>query len=107
MAKHVLKISEISETAVKKLEKEYFVNITDFEPRVYYRITDNWLELSVRFIVGEHDIRGIKDSISREILTHFDEHGIGIASATYDIVGFPPLRYENGNSNGNGAATAG
>ncbi len=93
--KHVLKISEISETAVKKLEKEYFVNIKDFEPRVYYRITDNWLELSVRFIVGEHNIRGIKDQISREILQEFDANGIGIASATYDIVGFPPLRYEN------------
>ena len=94
--KHVLKISEISETAVKKLEKEYFVSINDFEPRVFYRITDNWLELTVRFIVGEHNIRGIKDQISREILAHFDAEGIGIASATYDIVGFPPLRYEDG-----------
>ena len=94
--KHVLKISELSEAAVKKLEKEYFVNINDFEPRVFYRITDNWLELTVRFIVSEHEVRGIKDQISREILQHFDENGIGIASATYDIVGFPPLRYENG-----------
>ena len=93
--KYVLQISEISETAVKKLEKEYFVNINDFEPRVYYRITDNWLELTVRFIVSEHDIRGIKDNISRDILHAFDAQGIGIASATYDIVGFPPLRYEN------------
>ena len=101
--KYVLQISEISEAAVKKLEDEYFVNIDDFEPRVFYRITDNWLELSVRFIVGEHQVRGIKDSISREILAEFDKHGIGIASATYDIVGFPPLRYENGS----GAATAG
>ena len=94
--KHVLKISELSETAVKKLEKEYFVNINDFEPRVFYRITDNWLELTVRFIVSEHEVRGIKDQISREILTNFDAENIGIASATYDIVGFPPIRYENG-----------
>ena len=94
--RYVLNISELSVAAVKKLEKEYFVDITDFEPRVFYRITDNWLELSVRFIVGEHQVRGIKDSISRDILTAFDAEGIGIASATYDIVGFPPLRYDNG-----------
>ena len=43
-------------------------------------------------------VRGLKDSISREILAGFDAEGIGIASATYDIVGFPPLRYENGGS---------
>ncbi len=98
--KYVLQISEISQSAVKKLENEYFVDIDDFEPRVFYRITDNWLELSVRFIVSEHKIRGIKDEISREILQAFDAEGIGIASATYDIVGFPPLRYENGNGNG-------
>jgi hypothetical protein len=30
--------------------------------------------------------------MSRQILGAFDEAGIGIASATYDIVGFPPLR---------------
>ena len=99
--KYVLQISEISEAAVKKLEDEYFVNIDDFEPRVFYRITDNWLELTVRFIVGEHQVRGIKDSISRDILTAFDAEGIGIASATYDIVGFPPLRYENGDGGTN------
>ncbi len=95
--KHVLRISEISAVAVKKLEDEYYVDVNDFEPRVFYRITDNWLELSVRFIVSDHKVRGIKDAISRDILQAFDAEGIGIASATYDIVGFPPLRYENGN----------
>jgi len=30
--------------------------------------------------------------MSRDILRGFDEAGIGIASATYDIVGMPPLR---------------
>ena len=93
--KYVLKLSELSEHAVEKLEKDYFVSVKDFEPKVFYRITDNWLELTIRFIVGEHNIRGVKDSISREILNGFDEVEIGIASATYDIVGFPPLRIEN------------
>ena len=93
--KYVLKITEMSQEAVQKLQKQYFVNIEDFEPQVYYRITDNWLELTVRFIVGEHNVRGVKNNISRDMLKNFDSNGIGIASATYDVVGFPPLRIEN------------
>ncbi|CAN5136933.1 mechanosensitive ion channel [soil metagenome] len=93
--RHVLKISEVSGEAVKKLEDEYFVNINDFEPKVFYRITDNWLELTIRFIVSEHKVRDVKDAISRDMLEGFDAEGIGIASATYDIVGFPKLQIEN------------
>ena len=63
----------------------------DLEPRVFFRITDNWLELTVRFILGTHQIRGAKDAMSREILAGLDDAGIGIASATYDIVGLPPV----------------
>ena len=51
------------------------------------RITDNWVELSVRFLCRTHDIRGLKDRISREILAGFEDASIGIASSTYDIVG--------------------
>ena len=91
---HTLKISEVSAEAVAKLQTDYYVEISDFEPRVFYRITDNWLELTVRFIVGDHKVRAIKDAISREMLAAFDAAGIGIASATYDIVGFPPVRLQ-------------
>ena len=101
---HVLKTSELSEEAVKKLEEHYFVNVNDFKPRVFYRITDNWLELTVRFIVSEHKVRDVKDAISREILKNFDAEGIGIASATYDIVGLPPIRVED-TRNGNETQT--
>lgn len=97
--RHVLKISEVSAESVKKLEQDYFVNINDFEPKVFYRITDNWLELTIRFIVSEHKVRDVKDAISRDMLEGFDAEGIGIASATYDIVGFPKLQIEN-TSNG-------
>ena len=93
--KYVLDITQLSQESVKKLENDYFVSVGDFEPKVFYRITDNWLELTVRFIVGEHHVRDVKNNISRDMLKHFDENGIGIASATYDIVGFPPLRIEN------------
>jgi hypothetical protein len=33
----------------------------------------------------------VKDEMSREILRGLDEAGIGIASATYEMTGVPPL----------------
>jgi hypothetical protein len=59
---------------------------------VFYRLTDNWLELTVRFVVEEHGIRQVKDAISRSLLEELERASISIASATYDIVGLPPVR---------------
>ena len=73
------------------LQHRFDVQPIDLIPKVFYRITDNWLELTVRFIVHTHLIRGVKDSMSRTIIGEMDKAGIGIASATYDIVGFPPI----------------
>ncbi len=74
-----------------ELQQRFGVEPIELEPKVYYRITDNWLELTVRFVIGTHRIRGAKDAMSRYIVVELDKAGIGIASATYDIVGFPPI----------------
>lgn len=74
-----------------KLITQFDVRPFDLTPKVFYRITDNWLELTVRFLVHTHLIRGVKDSMSRTIIAELDKVKIGIASATYDIVGFPAI----------------
>ena len=43
-------------------------------------------------IVGTHRIRSAKDAMSCYIITELDKAGIGIPTATYDIVGFPPIK---------------
>ncbi len=78
--------------AKEHLQHTFGVEPIELQPRVYWRITDNWMELTVRFIVGTHQIRGAKDAMTRHIIGKLDEAGIGIASATYDIVGMPLLR---------------
>ncbi|MDT7953540.1 MAG: mechanosensitive ion channel [Acetobacteraceae bacterium] len=88
---HAKEGSEMAATRKAELQARYGVDPLDLESRVFYRITDNWLELSLRFVVGTHRIRGAKDAMYRHILKEFDKAGIGIASATYDIVGFPPI----------------
>ncbi len=98
--RHTVKTRDLGEQALKELERRYFINSVDLEPKVFFRLTDNWLELTVRFIAHTHGIRALKDAISREILDAFDQANISIASSTYDVVGMPPLRVqlENGNS---------
>lgn len=86
------KIRELGEEALKELERRYMIKRQELEPKVYYRLTDNWCELTVRFIVYAHDVRTVKDQMSRDILAGLDAAGIGIASGTYEIVGMPELR---------------
>ena len=85
--------------ALAEMQRRYVLQPADLKPRVYYRLTDNWLELTVRFIVRDHGIRALKDAMSRDILQALDEAGIGLASATFEIVGLPPLRIDR-NSGG-------
>ena len=88
---HAISADSITADVKRDLQGRFGVEPTDLEPKVYYRLTDNWLELTVRFILGTHQIRGAKDAMSRQLITALDEAGIGMASATYDIVGFPPI----------------
>jgi hypothetical protein len=76
------------------MERRYFMRRADLEARVFYRLTDNWVEMSVRFVAADAGIRELKDGISRDILQGLDEAGIGIASGTYNIVGLPPVKVQ-------------
>jgi small-conductance mechanosensitive channel len=71
------------------MNKTYHIELDPLAPRVFYRITDNWLELGLCFIVADYGSRVIRDQIAREVLRELDAAGIGIASTTIDIVAFP------------------
>jgi small-conductance mechanosensitive channel len=92
--RHTQDIVNMAQPELDELKQRFFIEAADTKPRVYLRITDNWVEMSVRFLCGTHDIRGLKDRISRDILRDFDAAGIGIASGTYEIVGVPPIKVE-------------
>jgi small-conductance mechanosensitive channel len=95
VAQEAAALDRESEPVRRALERRYFISVDDMTPRVFWRLTDNWLELSVRFIVGEHEIRPVKDAITRAVLHKFERASIEIASATYEIVGVPALRVQN------------
>ncbi|MES2120958.1 MAG: mechanosensitive ion channel domain-containing protein [Pseudomonadota bacterium] len=91
---HALGRDKIAREELQRLEEQFGVDVGDVDPRVYWRMTDNWLELTVRFLLPDHGGRGIKDAMSRQIFAGLNEANIEIASGTYAIVEMPPLRIE-------------
>jgi small-conductance mechanosensitive channel len=87
-------IEELGADVKQTIERKYFIDLSTVKPRVFYALTDNWLELNLRFLSKPHGARNLKDEISRLILDRFEQDKIPIAGATYDVVGLPPLRIE-------------
>jgi small-conductance mechanosensitive channel len=90
--KHTASMEQMTHEGRAHLRRIYNLEPPDVAPRVFYRLTDNWIELTVRFIVPDRGIREIKDAIHRDILREIREAGIEVASSTYDIVGLPQVR---------------
>ena len=87
-------IADASKAAHAAIEQRYFIDFGNLDPRVFYVITDNWVELNLRFVSPIRGTRYLKDELARLILERFEHAGIEIASGTYDIIGFPPVRLE-------------
>ena len=95
---HALTHEKIGDAEVQRLKDGFGLDVGSIDPQTFWRITDNWLEVTVRFLTPDHGIRHIKDKMSRDILAALDEAKIGIASATYAIVEVPPIRIDAGAS---------
>jgi small-conductance mechanosensitive channel len=106
--RHHVRVDEIDADDLKELQRRYFVvSLKDFEPRVFLRLTEGGLELTVRFVARPWGVRETKDAMTREILSEFGKSELSIAGATLEITGVPPLRWEAGGGAPRPTATAG
>jgi small-conductance mechanosensitive channel len=71
--------------AIAEMRRRYPVGRTEVEPRVFVRATDNWIELSARFVVPVRRARAVKDDVTRHVLDRLAEEGITLASTTQDV----------------------
>ncbi|MDQ3280831.1 MAG: mechanosensitive ion channel family protein [Acidobacteriota bacterium] len=92
--RHTPDLKQINARDVATLRRRYGITPEHAVPRVYLRITDNWLEMTVRFLVPDHGIRGVKDAIAREVIEQFAAAGITVASTTVAVVQVAPIRVE-------------
>ena len=79
--------------AFDRLRRRYFVaDRMELPARVYLRMTDNWLEVTLRFLSPVYGVRNLKDAMTRDILVAFEEAGLTMASTTIEVTGLPTLR---------------
>lgn len=84
--RHSVAHEELGEETLREMRRRFFMRSSDVKPRVYVRLTDNWIELTVRFIARDHEIREQKDAMSRDVLEAFEAAGIAVASTTLQLV---------------------
>jgi small-conductance mechanosensitive channel len=90
--KHTDATVERAKPGFDRLRERYFVpEHAELPPRVFLRMTDNWVELALRFLAPVHGVRGIKDAMTREILPAFAQAGLEIASTTFAVTGLPTV----------------
>jgi small-conductance mechanosensitive channel len=71
--------------AMHQMQERYPVPHSELEPRVYVRATDNYMELSARFVVPVRTSRTAVNDLTRRIRERLDEAGIPISSSTTEV----------------------
>ena len=87
--KHALTEKSLGKDEVCRLEDRFGIEVGQVDPRTFWRLTENWLEITVRFLGPDHGIRTIKDQMTREIIAGFDKAGIVIAAVRQEAVTAP------------------
>ena len=92
--RHAIVTNKLDAPELERLERRYGVGVGDIDPKVYVSLVDGWIELTVRFLVGDHGSREIKDVVSREIIDGFAAAGVEIATTSFEITALPTLKIE-------------
>ena len=83
-----------AKVAWSDLVRQYLIEPTEIDPRVYLVANDNWMEFSVRYVVDYKKRRSTKDRLFTRILEEIDRTGgrVALASATFHLVETPELK---------------
>lgn len=73
----------------RRTRREFAIKMTPLEPRVFVKLTDNWIELALLYPVATESRRVFRSIVSQEILKALQAAGIEVASETMAIVRFP------------------
>ncbi|VVB72396.1 Mechanosensitive ion channel [uncultured archaeon] len=83
-------VEELAKKEISHMELKYFLSGGSMNAEVFVKLTDNWIELTARYITPARQRRTIRNKISQKILEGIEKsENIKIASQTVDIVGFP------------------
>jgi small-conductance mechanosensitive channel len=80
-ADHTGDVRDLSHAQRQELAQRYGLEDFSAKPRVYCRLTDAWIELTVRFLSAEHTTRDRKDAMARQILERMTKAGLQVATS--------------------------
>ncbi len=93
ISKETSEVIRESEKEFSHLRDKYYLPKKPTQPNVFMRITDNWIQLSVRYMTPARERRALHDRLSRLMLEKIEKsRKVKVASATFDIVGLPDIK---------------
>jgi len=79
-------IATQADKEITKLGEKYYLPKKPVEPVVFLTLTDNWINLNIRYVTDTKDRRVIRDKLSKLILSEIEKSkNIRIASENIDI----------------------
>jgi len=85
-------VKDIAEEEISHMERKYYLSKGSTDPEIFLKLTDNWIELTARYVTPVRQRRMIRNKVSHRILEEIEKsEGIKVASQTIDIVGFPKI----------------
>ena len=79
-------IAEKADKEITRLGEKYYLPKKPVDPVVFLNLTDNWINLTIRYVTDTKNRRELRDKINRLILTLIEESkDITIASENVDV----------------------
>lgn len=80
----------------RKMTDKYLIENAQLQPMVTLKITDNWVEFVLRYVVDYKKRRSTKDRISSRILEVIESSGgkIVLGAPAFELASIPPLEVE-------------
>ncbi len=92
-------ISERAVSEMSKLESKYYLSDKRAKPNIFLKLTDNWIELHIRYLADVRKSGVLKKSLNNKILSVIEDHPeIEIATESLNIADFPELEIQDRDS---------
>jgi small-conductance mechanosensitive channel len=86
-----------AEQELSRLEEKYYLPLKAIDPAIFITMTDNWIELNIRYVTIVRERRQLRGKLNKLILEEIERsENIKIASETSEIVGLPEIRLKEG-----------
>lgn len=81
-------VLNIAEEEWDNMKRRYRIENASLKPQVFVSFDDNWITMSLRYIVDTRERRSVKDRMFTSMLEQFDQYKgeIELASQTFEIV---------------------